>query len=98
MNSALSSTCSRIARKCARALLRAYRLILSPVIGPACRYIPSCSVYAEQAIDEWGLMKGIYLALRRLLRCHPLTAGGLDPVPPCHCRHTSSEKGIIVHG
>ena len=88
----------RIARNCVRLLLRMYRAVLSPVIGPACRHIPTCSVYAEQAIDEWGVPKGSYLALRRLLRCHPFTAGGWDPVPPRSGRHTSSEKGIIVHG
>lgn len=89
---------SRIARNCARALLRAYRAVLSPALGPACRYLPSCSVYAEQAIEEWGLPKGSALALKRLLRCHPFSAGGWDPVPSCPGRHTSSEKGIVSHG
>jgi uncharacterized protein len=71
----------RMARGLARALLRAYRAMLSPVIGPACRYSPSCSVYAEEAIERWGVLRGGYLAARRLLRCHPFARGGLDPVP-----------------
>lgn len=95
---ASSSRGGRIARNCAHALLRAYRAVLSPALGPACRYLPSCSVYADQAIEEWGVLKGITLALRRLLRCHPFSAGGWDPVPPCPGRHTSSEKGIVSHG
>ena len=70
-----------IARGLARALLRAYRAALSPLIGPACRYSPSCSVYAEEAIERWGVLRGGYLAARRLLRCHPFARGGLDPVP-----------------
>ena len=89
---------NRIARNGARAVLRLYRATLSPVIGPACRHIPTCSVYAEQAIEDWGLLKGSYLALRRLLRCHPFSAGGWDPVPPCPGRLPSSEKGIVIHG
>lgn len=87
-----------MAQQGARALLRTYRAVLSPVLGPACRFIPSCSVYAEQAIEEWGLVRGSALALRRLLRCHPFCAGGWDPVPPCPGRPPSSEKGIVIHG
>ena len=63
------------------ALLRVYRFALSPVLGPACRFEPTCSVYAEQAIQRFGAVWGSALALRRILRCHPFTPGGLDPVP-----------------
>ena len=63
------------------ALLRAYRLALSPALGPACRFEPTCSVYAQQAIERFGAMRGSTLALRRILRCHPFAPGGLDPVP-----------------
>lgn len=69
-----------------RVLLRAYRLAIAPAIGPVCRYEPSCSVYAEHAIEEWGLLRGGFLAMRRILRCHPFSRGGLDPVPCAHPR------------
>jgi hypothetical protein len=61
--------------------LRAYRMVLSPLIGPACRFHPSCSVYAEQALRGHGVMRGSGLALWRVLRCHPFAHAGLDPVP-----------------
>lgn len=64
------------------ALIRAYRYFVSPLLGPNCRFYPSCSCYAEQSLEQHGVMKGCYLALRRLLRCHPWHAGGYDPVPP----------------
>jgi hypothetical protein len=62
-------------------LLRAYQLTLSPLIGPACRYQPSCSQYAVEAIERHGAVRGAALAARRLIRCHPLGASGYDPVP-----------------
>lgn len=64
------------------ALIHAYRLAISPLIGPACRYHPTCSAYAEQAIRVHGPLRGGLLAARRLLRCHPFHSGGFDPVPP----------------
>jgi uncharacterized protein len=76
------ATGKRLARALLVGLLRAYRFALSPAIGPACRFEPSCSVYAEQAIVRFGILKGSYLALRRLMRCHPFARAGLDPVPP----------------
>ena len=63
------------------ALIRAYRYVLSPWIGGQCRFEPTCSVYAMQAIELYGPWRGSWLALRRLLRCHPLCSGGKDPVP-----------------
>ncbi|MGA7744832.1 MAG: membrane protein insertion efficiency factor YidD [Polyangia bacterium] len=72
---------SRIARGFTRALLRGYRIAIAPAIGPVCRYTPSCSDYAEEAVEHWGVVRGAYLALRRVLRCHPFARGGLDPVP-----------------
>ena len=62
-------------------LIRGYQLIVSPVLGPACRFYPSCSQYASLAINQYGVVKGSYLAFRRLLRCHPFHPGGFDPVP-----------------
>jgi putative membrane protein insertion efficiency factor len=62
-------------------LLRAYRLLISPILGNCCRFHPSCSCYAEQAVDIHGVCKGSVLTLVRLLKCHPMHAGGYDPVP-----------------
>jgi putative membrane protein insertion efficiency factor len=65
-----------------KAVIRLYRLVVSPLLGPNCRFYPTCSCYAEEAIEHHGAMKGCYLAARRILRCHPWHAGGYDPVPP----------------
>lgn len=65
----------------ALALIRLYQLTLSPLLGNRCRYHPTCSAYTGEAIDKYGFFKGSYLGLRRLLRCHPFHAGGVDPVP-----------------
>ena len=62
-------------------LLKAYRLVISPLYGNVCRYYPSCSAYALRAVTVHGVVKGSWLAIRRLLRCHPWAAGGYDPVP-----------------
>lgn len=67
-------------------LVRGYRFFLSPWLGSACRFEPTCSVYALQALQQGGAAYGSYLTLRRLLRCHPLCAGGHDPVPQ-RCSH-----------
>ncbi|WP_439101156.1 membrane protein insertion efficiency factor YidD [Congregibacter sp.] len=69
-----------------RALIRGYQLLLSPFLGHHCRYYPSCSSYAVEAIEEHGPWKGSSLAIRRILRCHPWHEGGADPVPPA-CQH-----------
>lgn len=68
-------------RKLAVAAITAYRYAISPMLGPACRFYPSCSEYAQQAISQHGLMRGGWLATRRLCRCHPWHPGGHDPVP-----------------
>ena len=63
------------------ALVRFYRAYISPLRRPCCRYIPTCSQYALEALEKYGAIKGGYLALRRILRCHPLGGSGYDPVP-----------------
>jgi uncharacterized protein len=63
-------------------LVQAYRLLLSPWLGSACRFTPTCSAYALEALQTHGAGKGAYLAARRLMRCHPWCDGGHDPVPP----------------
>jgi putative membrane protein insertion efficiency factor len=70
----------------AMALVRAYQLTLSPLFTGSCRFEPSCSRYAMTALEQHGLRKGAWLAIRRLARCHPLGGSGLDPVPPPRLR------------
>jgi putative membrane protein insertion efficiency factor len=61
--------------------LRGYRRFVSPLFPPSCRYVPTCSAYAEGAVERFGVVRGGVMAVRRLLRCHPFRAGGYDPVP-----------------
>ncbi len=63
------------------ALITAYRLVLSPMLGPRCRFLPTCSAYATEALRRYGPIRGGWLTLRRLARCHPLGGSGYDPVP-----------------
>ncbi len=67
-------------------LIKAYQLIISPLLGPRCRFYPSCSHYAIEALKVHGVIYGSYLALRRVLRCHPYSCGGHDPVPPANAK------------
>ena len=69
-------------RSLVRVAIRFYQLALSPLVGPACRFYPSCSQYALEAVSRFGVLRGGWLALRRLGRCHPFNPGGYDPVPP----------------
>ncbi|NHI00785.1 membrane protein insertion efficiency factor YidD [Oceanimonas sp. MB9] len=63
-------------------LVRGYQLFISPLLGPRCRFHPTCSQYAIESLQTHGALKGSWLTLRRLGRCHPLHSGGSDPVPP----------------
>ncbi len=69
-------------RAIARSLIRAYQLIVSPWLGPRCRFHPSCSNFALEAIEVHGMLRGGWLSVRRIGRCHPWHPGGFDPVPP----------------
>jgi putative membrane protein insertion efficiency factor len=67
--------------RCAERVIRGYQLVVRPILPPACRFEPSCSEYARQALELHGLGRGLWLATRRLLRCHPFHRGGYDPPP-----------------
>jgi uncharacterized protein len=62
-------------------LIRAYQLVLSPLLGPRCRFYPSCSHYAIEAIESHGALRGAWMSAKRICRCHPFNPGGFDPVP-----------------
>ena len=77
----LLSALARIPVVFLQGVLFLYRVTLSPLLGPACRFEPSCSRFATEALDRHGLVMGLWLSLRRLIRCHPLGDSGFDPVP-----------------
>ena len=68
-------------RKLIVAILHLYKVVLSPLLPSACRYYPSCSEYMRQAVERYGVARGLWMGAKRLLRCHPFHAGGIDPVP-----------------
>jgi putative membrane protein insertion efficiency factor len=68
-------------KRAALLAIRLYQLTLAPLVGGQCRFYPSCSAYTREAIDKYGLFKGVILGSRRLLRCHPFHPGGVDHVP-----------------
>ncbi len=76
------------------AVLRGYKRLVSPLLPPACRYVPSCSEYALEAVERYGALRGSALAAWRLLRCHPFAKGGYDPVPSTESRVKSTEYGV----
>lgn len=83
----------------ARALvlpIRAYQRLMSPFIAPRCRFYPSCSEYAAQAILKHGPLRGLYLAVRRLLRCHPWNAGGVDHVPDAFAWRRAHSHEVVA--
>jgi uncharacterized protein len=76
-------------------LLRAYKWAISPMLPPACRYVPTCSEYAMEAVERYGVLRGGFMAVLRLLRCHPLAKGGYDPVGKT--LQTPSDQRSITH-
>jgi putative membrane protein insertion efficiency factor len=75
----------QIAKTAALQVLRAYKRVISPMFMPACRYVPTCSEYAMEAVDTHGVVRGGLLAFGRVLRCHPFSKGGYDPVVVPRC-------------
>ena len=73
-------------RRALLALIRFYRLVLSPLTSASCRFYPTCSAYASEAIETHGALGGTWLALKRIVKCHPWHPGGFDPVPPAKAR------------
>jgi uncharacterized protein len=87
----------QIAKNVVVQILRGYKWAISPMFPPACRYVPTCSEYAMEAIEGFGILRGSMMALWRLLRCHPFVKGGYDPVP----RDTKAdveERTVCHHG
>ena len=74
-------------------IVKGYQFLISPLLGNNCRFYPSCSHYMIQAIERFGIFKGMYLGLKRLSKCHPWHEGGMDPVPgSCHCKYEKNGK------
>ncbi|AZR81292.1 membrane protein insertion efficiency factor YidD [Thiomicrospira sp. S5] len=67
--------------------IRFYQLFISPLLGPRCRFYPSCSHYTIEAIQQHGVLCGLWLGVKRVSKCHPGNPGGVDPVPECGCSH-----------
>jgi putative membrane protein insertion efficiency factor len=78
---------NNIAQTVVLALLHAYRWAISPLLPPACRYVPTCSEYAMEAVERYGAVRGSAKAIWRVLRCHPFTRGGVDNVIKSSCTH-----------
>jgi len=77
-------------------LVRGYQVLISPLLGPRCRFYPSCSAYALTAVQRHGAIRGSWLAVRRLARCHPWNPGGVDHVPPAPASHASARARATV--
>ena len=92
----LGAVCWNLPRNILILLLMAYRKVVSPLYGQVCRFFPSCSAYALEAITVHGAVKGSWLAARRLLRCHPWNAGGVDHVPAGHREWPAGRTPTIV--
>lgn len=74
-------------------LVKGYQYAISPLLGNNCRFYPSCSQYMVEAIEQFGIIKGVYLGLKRLSKCHPWHEGGMDPVPSCQCNKKAAYSG-----
>ncbi|MEA1989515.1 MAG: membrane protein insertion efficiency factor YidD [Pseudomonadota bacterium] len=77
-------------------LVRFYQLFISPILGPRCRFYPTCSSYTIEAIKTHGVLCGSWLAIKRIGRCHPANPGGVDPVPSCGCKTKDQHKDLAT--
>ncbi len=84
-------------RYVATILIRIYQWTVSPLLGPTCRFHPSCSNYALEAINRFGMFRGGWLTVKRLGRCHPWHPGGFDPVPVSHTSDTLGTPSVCNH-
>ena len=81
-----------ISKQFLTSLIKGYRQFISPFFPARCRFQPTCSQYAIEAIEKFGGLKGSWLTIKRILRCHPFNRGGYDPVPECHHHHLDQLK------
>jgi putative membrane protein insertion efficiency factor len=86
---------SQIARTFMLGLLRGYKWAISPLLPPACRYVPTCSDYAMEAVERYGLFRGSLMATARVLRCHPFAKGGYDPVLKCVGAISAVDNSVV---
>ena len=77
-------------------ILRTYKRWLSPMLPPSCRYVPTCSEYAIEVVEKFGAFHGGFLAVGRLLRCHPFVKGGYDPVPHDRCGDDRHQNAVLT--
>lgn len=87
----------KIARNIALLLLRGYKLVISPWLPASCRYVPTCSEYAMEAIDRFGVLRGSAMAMQRILRCHPFAKAGYDPVVPARVSERAQNRDRWLH-
>jgi putative membrane protein insertion efficiency factor len=88
---------SRCIRRSLCGLIRVYQGAVSPFFRPSCRFVPSCSNYALEALQRKPLLEGLWLIVRRLCRCHPFCKGGFDPVPPDRERSPNATRPVVPH-
>jgi len=81
MKSRIRKQIEHMAKTCALGMGRCYQVMISPLMGPACRFYPTCSQYAKEAIERHGFIRGTGLTMKRVLKCHPFHPGGYDPIP-----------------
>lgn len=74
----------KVGERAAISAIEVYRKVISPLFPPSCRFVPSCSLYTADAIREFGVVRGVWLGVRRILKCHPFHPGGFDPIPRRH--------------